>query len=269
MSDSQVKLVAFDLDGTLVGRDLQVRPLVVDAIGRMLAAGVRGCIVTGRMYRAAVTFARRLGLDGPVVCYQGAAIIDPQTDALLRDVPLAVETVRALIDIVERDRRHLQLYRNDEYYCESRNRFSDLYASLSNVQPVIVPSLRETFAFSHATKAVVIDDPTAAESYALRLRDALGERAYVTRSYPEFVEVLNPTVDKGDALQFVAAHLGIEMKEIVAIGDSWNDTPLLQAAGFGVAMGSAPPELRSVARAVVAGVEQDGVAEAIDRYVLA
>ncbi len=264
-----VRLVAFDLDGTLVGRDLVVRPRVEAAIARMRETGVRGCIVTGRMYRAAIPFARRLGLDAPLVCYQGAAIVDPRTDAILRDVPLDAETVRTIVDVVERDRRHLQLYRNDEYYCEARNRFSELYARLSDVQPVIVPSLRESFAFSPATKAVVIDDPDAAADYAERLRAALGERAYVTRSYPEFVEMLNPAVDKGDALRFVAAHLGIETSEIVAIGDSWNDTPLLEAAGCGIAMGSAPPELRAVARAVVSGVEEDGVAEALERYVLA
>ncbi|MDE2482430.1 MAG: HAD family phosphatase [bacterium] len=264
-----IRLVAFDLDGTLVGRDVELRPRVEAAIAKMRAAGVRGCIVTGRMYRAAVPFARRLGLDAPLVCYQGAAIVDPVSDTVLRDAPLPVETVRELIDVVERDRRHLQLYRNDEYYCEARNRFSDLYASLARVQPVIVPSLRETFAFSPATKAVVIDDASQTKAYEQRLRDALGERAYVTRSYPEFVEVLNPAVDKGDALRYVAEHLGFDASEVLAIGDSWNDTPLLAAAGIGVAMGSAPPELRAVAHAVVADVEGDGVAEAIERYVLA
>lgn len=262
------KLVALDLDGTLVGRDLRVTPAVQDAIARMREAGVHGCIVTGRMYRAAIPFARALGFDAPIVCYQGAAIIDPATDEVLRDMPLEIDTVRALIDIVEEDRMHLQLYRNDEYYCETRNRFSDIYARLSNSQPVVVPSLRESFAYSEATKAVIIDEPEVAQRYAVRLREALGDRAYVTRSYPEFVEAINPAVDKGDALRYVASHLGIAMEEVLAIGDSWNDAPLLRAAGCGIAMGSAPPELQAVAHAIVADVANDGVAEAIDRYVL-
>jgi hypothetical protein len=263
-----VKLVALDLDGTLIGRDLVIRPRVKAAIAKMQAAGVAGCIVTGRMYQAALPFARELGFTAPVVCYQGAAIVDPQSDRVLRDTPLPLETVREIIDFVERDRMHLQLYRNDEYYCEERNRFSQLYAGLSGVEPVIVSSLRERFAYSPATKAVVIGEPEHAGAYVERMRAHLGERAYVTRSYPEFVEVLNPAVDKGEALRFVAHHLGIETSDVIAIGDSWNDAPLLQAAGFGIAMGDAPDELRAVAAATVGNVASDGVAEAIEAYVL-
>ena len=264
-----MKLVAFDLDGTLIGRDLVLRPRVKDAILRMNDAGIMGCVVTGRMYRAAVTFARELKFEAPVVCYQGAAIIDPQSDTILRDTPIDVETVSAIVDLVERDRMHLQLYRNDEYYCEQRNQFSDLYAHLSGVQPVIVPSLRESFAYSPATKAVVIDRPERAATYVERVRGELGDCVYATRSYPELVEILNPSVDKGEALRYVANHLGVEMKDVIAVGDSWNDAPLLRAAGFGIAMGGAPAELRDIADVVVAGVAEDGVAEAIDRYVLA
>lgn len=264
-----IALVAFDVDGTLVGRDLKISEPVRRSIERMREAGVAGCLVTGRMYRATLPFARELGLTAPLVCYQGAAIIDPASDEVLDHHALANDVVRELIAIAERDGMHLQLYRNDEYYCEARNRFSELYASLSLTEPVVVPSLREAFAFSPATKGVIVADAPAAEEYAQNLRAGLEGRAYVTRSLPEFVEVLDPTVDKGAALRFIAAHLGVPIENTLAIGDSWNDAPLLQAAGFGIAMGSAPAELRDVADAVVGDLAGDGVAEAIEKYVLA
>lgn len=263
------KLVAFDVDGTLVGRDLRISECVRAAIARMTEAGIAGCLVTGRMYRATIPFARELGFDAPLICYQGAAIIDPTTDEVLVHTALPNEIVRELIAIAERDRMHLQLYRNDEYYCETRNRFSELYASLSFTQPVIVPSLREAFAYSPATKAVVVTDAPIAAEYAEKLRGIFGSRANVTRSLPEFVEVLDPAVDKGAALRLVAGRLGLGMDETIAIGDSWNDAALLEAAGFAVAMGSAPPELRAVADAIVADLQHDGAAEAIDKYILA
>lgn len=263
------RLVAFDVDGTLVGRDLIVSPGVRAAIARMQQAGAQGCLVTGRMYRATVPFARELELNAPLICYQGAAIIDPVTDEVLAHTALANELVRELVALAETDRMHLQLYRNDEYYCEARNRFSDLYASLSRTQPVIVPSLREAFAYSPATKAVVIADEPVAAAYAEKLGAIFRDRANVTRSLPEFVEVFDSAVDKGAALRFVAARLGIEMDRTMAIGDSWNDAPLLRTAAFAVAMGSSPPELRALADRVVGDLAHDGAAEAIDKYLLA
>lgn len=263
-----LRLVAFDVDGTLVGRDLSISEAVRSSIQRMTEAGIAGCLVTGRMYRATIPFARELALTTPLICYQGAAIIDPASDEVLAHAALANEVVRELVAIAQEDGMHLQLYRNDEYYCEARNRFSELYASLAMTEPVIVPSLREAFAYSAATKAVIVADASDAQRYGDKLRQVLDGRAYVTRSLPEFVEVLDPKADKGAALRFVAARLGIPIEQTAAIGDSWNDAPLLQAAGFGIAMGSAPPELRAVADAVVGDLEHDGVAEALEKYVL-
>jgi Cof subfamily protein (haloacid dehalogenase superfamily) len=234
----------------------------------MQEAGIIGCLVTGRMYRATLPFARELRFDAPIVCYQGAAVIDPTTDEVLHHLVLSNDVVQELIAQADADHVHLQLYRNDEYYCEARNRFSDLYASLAMVEPVVVPSLRETFAYSGATKGVVVSEAADAERYAAKLIELFGKRAYVTRSLPEFVEILNAQADKGDAVRVIAERLGTPMEEVVAIGDSWNDAPLLRAAGFSIAMGSAPPELRELADAVVADVAHDGVAEAIERYVL-
>jgi Cof subfamily protein (haloacid dehalogenase superfamily) len=253
-----IRLVAFDVDGTLVGRDLSIARAVRESIERMMRAGVAGCLVTGRMYRATLPFARELGFDAPLICYH----------EVLQHSALNNEIVQELAVMAQADGMHLQLYRNDEYYCEARNRFSDLYASLAMSEPVIVPSLREAFAYSPATKAVVVADAPVAAAYAQKLHAALGARAYVTRSLPEFVEVLDPAVNKGAALRFVAARLGVPIEQTAAIGDSWNDALLLAAAGFGIAMGSAPSELRAAADAVVSDLEHDGVAEAIERYVM-
>lgn len=263
------KLVAFDLDGTLLGEELLLRPRVLSAIEQMHERGVQGCIVTGRMYRAALPFVRQLQFTAPVVCYQGAAVIDPQTDEVLQDTPLPNAEALELEDYARQNGLHVQLYANDRYYCEQRNQYVALYAKISGVEPIIVPSLPRQFETWDSTKAVMIAEPEVILQHLPRVQQLCGDRAYVTRSIAYFLEVMNSRVNKGKSLAIVARHLGIPLEEVMAIGDSWNDAPLLQTAGFGVAMGSAPPELREIADAVVADVENDGVAEALERYVLA
>jgi Cof subfamily protein (haloacid dehalogenase superfamily) len=265
----QYKLVAFDLDGTLLGEELLLRPRVLAAVQQMRERGVNGCIVTGRMYRAALPFVRQLQFTAPVVCYQGAAVIDPQTDDVLQDVPLPNAQALELAAYAKSNALHIQLYANDRYYCEERNKYSDLYAKISGVEPIVVPSLAGQFESWDATKAVIIAEPDVVTEHLPRVRTLCGDRAYVTRSIPWFIEVMDAKVNKGKSLEIVARYLDVPMEQVLAVGDSWNDAPLLQAAGFGVAMGSAPPELREVADAVVADVENDGVAEAIERFVLA
>lgn len=263
------KLVAFDLDGTLLGEELQLRPRVLSAIAKMRERGVLGCIVTGRMYRAALPFVRQLQFTAPVVCYQGAAVIDPQTDDVLQDVPLPNAQALELDAYARKSGLHIQLYANDRYYCEERNRYADLYAKISGVEPIVVPSLSRQFEVWDATKACIIAEPETVVQHLPQVRALCGDRAYVTRSIPWFIEVMNSNVNKGKSLEVVARYLDIPMEQVLAVGDSWNDAPLLQAAGFGVAMGSAPKELVQVADAVVADVENDGVAEAVERFVLA
>ena len=262
-----VELVALDLDGTLVGRDTRLSPRVRSCVAAMLAQGTASCIVTGRMFRATAPFVRELGLRAPTICYQGAWVVESESERRLLDRPIAAALVGEILDEFHSEDLHLQLYAEDRYYCERYDRFAELYASLAGIAPVIAP-LRATFASRSATKAVIVSDPEVAAEVERRARRRFGDRLYITRSYPEFVELLDPAVDKGSALAFVAGLYGIPMERVLAIGDSWNDLPMIERAGIGVAMGDAPAEVRERANAVVGGVEADGVCDALERFVL-
>jgi Cof subfamily protein (haloacid dehalogenase superfamily) len=266
---THIRFVALDLDGTLIGADLVLRPRVREAIAAARARGVTVTIVTGRMFAATRPFVQALNLDGPVVCYQGAAIFDAVTGATIRQIPVQPDVTRDVLDWAHEQNVHAQCYADDTLYVERVDRFSERYTALARVEPVVVPSLRAAFAERPTIKIVLVDDPGPSEQHLRDVGALLGARAYLTRSNPDFVEVIDPHVDKGEALRFIAARLGVSLDETLAVGDAWNDVPLLEAAAIGVAMGSGPPELLARADAVVGDVAHDGVAEALERYVLA
>jgi len=261
-------LVALDLDGTLIDHSLVIRPRVQAAVHAVAARGIAVTIVTGRMFVASAPYAALLGIRGAIVCYQGAAIYEAATGVKLRETPLASDVALRVVERARRDGYHVQLYRDDRFYCEQYNRYAALYARLAGVEPVVVPSLADAFAGRDSTKCNIVTDPQLVARYIEVVREVCAGDAYVTRSNPEFIEVLNPHVDKGEALRFVASRAGIPMERVFAIGDSYNDIPMLEAVGFGVAMGSGPAELKAVAKAAVGDYEHDGVAEALECFVL-
>jgi hypothetical protein len=268
MITTRIRLVALDLDGTLVGSNLTISARVQDTIARARARGTEITIVTGRMFAATKPFAETLGITGPLVCYQGAAIFEVSTGAVLRETPVHQEVTRQVLTWAQERNVHAQCYSGDTLYVQQINRFSKRYTDLAKVVPVVVPSLLDAFADTPSIKIVLVDDPGPSEEHLAALKPLLGDRAYITRSNVDFVEVLSPDVNKGEALAFVAQRYGATLAETLAVGDAWNDVPLITAAGIGVAMGSGPPELFAQADAVVGDVAHDGVAEAIERYVL-
>jgi Cof subfamily protein (haloacid dehalogenase superfamily) len=220
------------------------------------------------MYVGAKPFADALSLDGPIVLYQGAVLADARTGRFEREVSLPNAIALRIYAAAKEHGLHVQFYRDDRFYVENDNAYARLYARTSGTLPVVVPSLPAEFAGRDSTKVNVVTDPARTADVLALMERVCGPDAYVTRSNPEFVEMLNPAVDKGVALRLVAEHYGIPMDRVMAIGDSYNDLPLLRAAGFAVAMGSSPDELKAEADAVVGDVEHDGVAEAIERFVL-
>jgi Cof subfamily protein (haloacid dehalogenase superfamily) len=268
MTTARIRLIALDLDGTLVGPDLTIRPRVRDAIAQARERGVAITIVTGRMLAAARPFAHQLGIDGALVCYQGAAIFNVTTGQVVQMTPVRQDVTREVLAWAAERGIHAQCYLDDKLYLQSINEFSKRYTDLARVEPHLVPSLSEMFHDRPTIKIVLVDNPAPSEQHLAALTSLLGDRAYLTRSNVDFVEVLDPRVNKGAALAFVADGYGATLEETLAVGDAWNDLPLLEAAGIGVAMGSGPPELLARADAVVGDVAHDGVAEAIERFVL-
>ncbi len=267
-----VRLLALDLDGTLMGPDRVIRPRVRRAIAAAQDANVVVTIATGRMYRSASPFAQALGLTAPIICYQGAYV---------REVPVPGHTPgrpllhRTLPEVVAREalrwaREHgfdPHVNVDDRLVMEAGATSAEDYEQLSGIGAEFVPSL-QAFVRGPVTKVVAVGPPPLAEERLPEARAAFEGRAQVTVSHPEYLEWNAPGVTKGRAVRWLARRLGIPLGQVMAIGDQYNDAEMLAEVGHGVAMGDAPAAVRAVARHVTAPLDADGAALAIEALVL-
>jgi len=255
----RVRAVAMDLDHTILGDSLEFRPALVDAVHAVRGAGVEPIVATGRMFASARPYARELGIQAPVICYQGALIADPATGEWLRHEPLEVPLARQVIRFVESHGFHMNVYVDDRLYVEELNEEAIRYATHARLEAHPVGNL-EHWLEHPTTKIVVVGDPEALDDLERAMRDDFGDRLFVAKSLPYFLEIARPGVSKGAALHFVCDHLGIDPLDTVSFGDGANDVELLRDAGLGVAVQGADPALAAVAGWTVPSVEQDGVA---------
>ena len=262
-----IRLVAIDLDGTLVDDRNVVSPRVASAIAAARAGGVEVAIATGRMFRSALNFAQELSLTAPVICYQGAQIRDPRTGTVLHERLLERRHAAAVIEFAAGRGVHVNAFAGDELYMAELTAEGRFYCRLSGIEPHLVGDL-STWLDRDLIKLVLVTDQSQSRNLVQDLSAGVPAEINVTRSHPRLVEAIDGRVNKGDALSRLSRIMDIPISQIMGIGDNLNDLPLVEAAGFGVAMGSGAEETKAAADFVTAPYAEDGVAVAIERFVL-
>ena len=269
-----IKLLVLDIDGTIAGKTNAVREPVLQAVAAAKAKGIRVAIATGRMFRSARRFSETVGADLPIISYNGAWIKDPQTDTVHWHRPVDRSLAAELLDYFERPEWRsavsVHFYIDDKLYVRELSADSQRYSERSGIEAIVVGDLRDTLD-TEPTKILALSaDATEVARIAAGLRRRFGpERLYCTRSEATFIEACNPLVSKGEAIRFLTEEmLGWRAENVMAIGDNFNDLEMLQYVGLGVAMGSAPEDVKAVASWVAPDVEADGAAAAIARFLL-
>ena len=260
-----MEAVACDLDRTLVDKDGLLRPATLAAIARVRAAGIPFLIVTGRMFRSVLPYALQAGLDEPVVCYQGGAVVEPQSGTFLLHEPIPLELAREAIAAVEDAGFRLNCYVDDDLHVAEITEHARAYADFQNLPITEVGSLRDWLE-RPPTKLVAVDDPTALDELKVALQQQFDGRLFIAKSLPYFLELASPQVSKGSGLAFVAEHLGFELAATLAFGDGENDFELLEAAGYGVAVENAHEELKARSDWICPSVSEEGVALVLEAY---
>jgi len=262
-----IKLIAVDLDDTLLDNSQKVSPRVKEAVRKAVAQGVAVTLSTGRMHRSALPYALELDLDIPLITYNGALIKCSLSGETLLHRPLDTQTAAEVLALFQERGWYIQAYIDDILYVKERDAMALYYEGVSGV--TAVPIGDKLFSLDAApTKLLAMAEPNLMDEIRPVLKERFGERLYAAISKPLYLEMVHPSVNKGMALDFLAKRLGIGSEAVMAMGDSLNDLDMIQYAGWGVAMGNAREEVKKVARVVTGRNDADGVAEAIEKYVL-
>jgi Cof subfamily protein (haloacid dehalogenase superfamily) len=262
------RALVVDLDGTTIDYRQMLHPRVRAAV-RAAASRMPVIIATGRMYRSTLPWAEELGVREPLVCYQGAMVRampsagDAPGEPIFERVLGPAPALRALHIAREQD-WHYQAYQDDELLCERDRPEAHLYSQISGVPFRLVPDLEPLLVRGTTKAACVIEDPVEVDRAIALITRELGDGARVTRSNPEFVEILDPDVSKAVACAIVCARAGCTLADAIAFGDAPNDIELLVGAGFGIAVSSSRPEVIAAADATCGRPEDAGVADALE-----
>lgn len=263
-----IKMITIDLDGTLLRSDGSVSDRTVRTLQAARDKGVVVAIATGRMYQTARPYGERLGLgDSPLLLFAGGLIETLESKKILFQQVIPREWAQELADLALRRGWQLQTYIDDVLRAARDDEW-----------------IRDYERITHSKACICGDDFYHVQGDCNKLlsrgghddlvaRKALIEKTFPGRfnvlfSAPTFLEIMPQGVDKGEGIRRLGELYGIGTDEIMALGDSQNDLDMLKAAGFPVAMANATEEVKAAAAYVTASNDDDGVAAAVEKFVL-
>ena len=262
-----IRLIATDLDNTLLDNESKVPESTVALLREAAGRGVQVAVATGRSFASAKAIADQLGQSSPAICYNGAAVIDTGTGKPFFMDCLDRELVKDILDFARENDLYVQMYDRDEIVVErlrlDRHPDPDLdYAGYREVG-----DFREIELFD-TPKILLAAPPERIPGIQSKLEALYGRRAYFAQSESHLVEVMNKGCDKGSALRRLREILGLSKEEVMGCGDNSNDLPLLLESGTAVAVANSVPELKAAATYVCEGERSDGFNEAVKKFVL-
>ncbi|MBM7624183.1 Cof-type HAD-IIB family hydrolase [Sporohalobacter salinus] len=265
----EYKLLAIDVDDTLLSDELVLSSRVKNKIRKAVEANVLVTIATGRMYSSALPYAKQLELGLPLITYNGALIKEAISGEVIDHQPIPVELAQEIGALADREDWHLNLYINDKLYVTKSGPTVEKYEEISGMRATLVEEEITDFLVQSPTKLLIIgSSPAQTEGILTRISDEFGDDLSITQSKSTFVEIMQQDVSKGVALKHLAKKFDIKRNEVIAIGDSLNDLEMIEYAGLGVAVANGADELKERSDYVTESNEEDGVAGVIDKFIL-
>ncbi|TGE66874.1 sugar-phosphatase [Weissella confusa] len=267
-----IKLITIDIDDTLVNTAKQVTPRVKAALQEATAQGVKVVLTTGRPLPGVQEYLDELGLnhqdDQYAITYNGG-VVQTTNGEELGGKELAYSDYLRLREVADELGAYLQVETIDAAYTSAKE--INYWASRENFlikMPLVIKLVDEMDPNDHYVKFMFIGDEADIDSWRDALPADVKEAYYIVKSTPQHLEFMHKDATKGSGLLTLAAKLGIDRSETMALGDQQNDVTMIEAAGLGVAMGNAVPEVKAVADVETTTQNADGVGVAVEKWVL-
>ena len=263
-----IRAIATDVDGTLLNNQHRLSPGNERVLRRAMAQGIHVIIATGKSRRSVEGVIEHLALDTPGVFVQGLVLTDGDgTVRYERTLPAAV--ARQIDALTEEDGYTLIAYSRDRIYMiRPREEWQQMLVRYHEPRAEVVGSMEALLAERQVNKLVVFCEQERIGAVREYLARHVDSQASLVQAVPAMLEIMPPGASKGQGLQRLLGELGIAPEHVMAIGDGENDVEMLRLAGLGVAVGNAADVAREAADVVVSTNDEDGVAEAIERFAL-
>jgi Cof subfamily protein (haloacid dehalogenase superfamily) len=219
-------------------------------------------VVTGRMVQSVRRFLEPAELGEPVICYQGAVVADAEGN-WLRHEPIPLELAKEALAALQEEGYDPNVYIDDELYVSHLSQAASDYAGFQDIR---IHEVGATLDWLNAppTKLVCVGDPEALDGVEARAKEQFGDRLYISKSLPYFLEFAQAGVTKGAGLDFLSEHMGFTRERTIAFGDGENDVELVEWPAYGVAVANAHDRVKAVARWTCPPAAEEGVAQVLE-----
>ncbi len=263
------KMLVLDLDDTLLTDDHKISKLNKEMILKVQQAGVHVVLASGRPTSAMTFYAKELEQDlsdSYMISYNGAQISRVKTGEIFFKQTLPIQQIHELYAFSKKNNTHIITYLNESIISETDSEYIEIEKKITGLPHLKVPSFIDVVT-TDAIKCILLEEPSYLKKIEKKLQNAMPHLS-ISMSKPFFLEVAQQGIDKGNSLKLLAQELNIHSHEIIAIGNAGNDLSMIEYAGLGLWVANVTPELRDKANAIVASNNNDGVAEAIEKYIL-
>jgi Cof subfamily protein (haloacid dehalogenase superfamily) len=273
----KIKAICTDIDGTLLDRRRELSPRTIAAI-RRLDNRIPVILASSRMPSAMRHLQEELGiLNHPMICFNGGYVLlydgDAPTPVVFDTVHIPPSICAAIVEMAQGTEVHVSLYTEDQWYAPQFDKWAEKEERVTKVSPNVA-ALHEVVNDWHtndtgAHKVMYMGPEQEIQDMAEALTERFGNDIYIYRSKSTYLELAPRSISKATALELLLREkYGIAMAEVMAFGDNYNDIDMLRAAGLGIAVGNAREEVKAVADEITLNSTEDGVAVAIEKYLL-